>query len=64
MITYTYQCDDCSHHFEIKQRITDPALTECEKCKHHSLRRVVQPNPFILKKDGWPSNTNKGKYHE
>jgi putative FmdB family regulatory protein len=50
--TYEYQCDKCRRIFEIRQRITEPALTTCEACGG-SIRRLLSSAPFILKGDGW-----------
>jgi putative FmdB family regulatory protein len=61
--TYEYQCSDCGREFEIRQRISEPALTRCEKCGG-SVKRLLSPAPFILKGGGWyvtdyPSESRK-----
>jgi putative FmdB family regulatory protein len=50
--TYEYQCDRCNRVFEIRQRISEPALTTHEGCGG-SVRRLLSPAPFILKGEGW-----------
>jgi putative FmdB family regulatory protein len=50
--TYEYECDGCHRVFEIRQRISEPALTTCDVCGGH-VRRLLSPAPFILKGDGW-----------
>src|SRR2546425_9246110 len=50
--TYEYQCEKCQRVFEIRQRITEPALTTCEVCGGH-VKRLLSPAPFILKGEGW-----------
>src|SRR5437667_11710467 len=50
--TYEYQCEKCQRVFEIRQRITEPALTICEVCGVH-VKRLLSPAPFILKGEGW-----------
>jgi putative FmdB family regulatory protein len=50
--TYEYECDKCRRVFEIRQRISEPALTTCDVCGG-SVRRLLSPAPFILKGDGW-----------
>ena len=52
MPTYEYQCEKCQRVFEVRQRITEPALTTCEVCGGH-VKRLLSPAPFILKGEGW-----------
>src|SRR5256885_14917365 len=61
--TYEYQCEKCQRVFEVRQRITEPALTTCEVCGGH-IKRLLFPAPFILKGEGWyvtdyPSESRK-----
>ncbi len=63
MPTYEYQCEKCQRLFEVRQRITEPALTTCEVCGGH-VKRLLSPAPFILKGEGWyvtdyPSESRK-----
>jgi putative FmdB family regulatory protein len=63
MPAYDYQCDSCLRTFEVRQRITEPALTTCEVCGGH-VRRLLAAAPFILKGGGWyvtdyPSESRK-----
>ena len=63
MPTYEYECDKCREVFEIRQRITEPALTSHEGCGG-AVRRLLSAAPFILKGDGWyvtdyPSESRK-----
>lgn len=49
--------------FEVRQRISEPALTTHEGCGG-AVRRLLSPAPFILKGDGWyvtdyPSDSRK-----
>src|SRR6266542_1060564 len=30
--TYEYECPKCPRVFEVRQRITEPALTTCDRC--------------------------------
>jgi putative FmdB family regulatory protein len=50
--TYEYQCEKCQRVFEVRQRITEPALTTCEVCGGH-VKRLLSSAPFILKGEGW-----------
>ena len=52
MPTYEYHCDGCGRDFEVKQRISEDALTTCEVCGGH-VRRLISSAPFILKGEGW-----------
>jgi putative FmdB family regulatory protein len=61
--TYEYQCGKCQRVFEVRQRISEPALTTCEKCGGE-VRRLLSATPFILKGGGWyvtdyPSESRK-----
>lgn len=52
MPTYEYQCSGCGREFEVRQRISEPALTQCETCGG-TLKRLLSAAPFILKGEGW-----------
>jgi len=54
MPTYEYECTN-GHTFEVVQRITEPALERCEKCKAKAKRLISAPS-FILKGGGWYSD--------
>src|SRR3989442_14166360 len=52
MPTYEYECRKCRRTFEIRQRISEPALTVCDVCGGE-VRRLLSAAPFILKGGGW-----------
>lgn len=57
MPTYTYQCKKCEKIDEIKQRITEDALTECPNCGSSDFERlIVGGTGFVLKGGGWYSD--------
>jgi putative FmdB family regulatory protein len=61
--TYEYQCTGCGREFEVRQRISEPALTRCEQCGG-AVKRLLSSAPFILKGGGWyvtdyPSESRK-----
>ncbi len=63
MPTYEYECPRCPRVFEVKQRITEPALVTCEVCGG-PIHRLLSAAPFILKGEGWyvtdyPSESRK-----
>lgn len=46
MPTYGYVCESCSYEFEVIQRMTENALTQCPKCKQHKLERKLYGDIF------------------
>jgi putative FmdB family regulatory protein len=50
--TYEYECSKCRRVFEVRQRISEPALTTHDGCGGE-VRRLLSPAPFILKGEGW-----------
>jgi putative FmdB family regulatory protein len=50
--TYEYQCDKCRQIYEIRQRISEPALTVHDGCGG-PVHRLLSAAPFILKGEGW-----------
>ena len=63
MPTYEYECPKCPRTFEVRQRISEPPLTVCDRCGG-PVRRLLSPAPFILKGGGWyvtdyPSESRK-----
>jgi len=61
--TYEYECSACRRIFEVRQRISAPALEICDACGG-AVRRLLSPAPFILKGGGWhvtdyPSESRK-----
>ncbi len=61
--TYEYECPRCPRVFEVRQRITEPALTRCDRCGG-PVHRLLSATPFILKGGGWyvtdyPSESRK-----
>jgi len=61
--TYEYECPKCPRVYEVRQRITEPALTTCDRCGG-PIHRLLSATPFILKGAGWyvtdyPSESRK-----
>jgi len=50
-------CDHCRSGFEVIQRITEPELTLCPRCRH-SIRRVLFA-PAVVIKGGSVTETDK-----
>src|SRR5262245_51049597 len=51
MPIYEYRCEQCGD-FEESQRITDPPLQRCPKCRK-KVRRLISSTSFQLKGSGW-----------
>lgn len=51
MPTYEYRCEHCGD-FEESQRIKDPPLERCPKCRR-KVRRLISNTSFQLKGSGW-----------
>ena len=56
-MTYEYVCEGCNHEWEVEQKITDPPLKLCPKCKKKRAKRLISGGTsFILKGGGWASS--------
>ncbi len=51
MPIYEYRCDRCGV-FEVTQRITEPALSDCPTC-NGTVARLISATSFQLKGSGW-----------
>ena len=51
MPTYGYRCTSCSHEFERFQKISDPAVTECETCGQ-PVKKILYPVGIQFKGSG------------
>lgn len=49
---YEYECTKCHHHTEVLQKISDPPITKCEKCKG-KMKKLISHSTFHLKGSGW-----------
>ncbi len=58
MPTYEYECAN-GHTFEVVQRITEDALTQCQECDA-AAHRLISATNFILKGSGWYSDGYSG----
>src|SRR5713101_7486068 len=52
MALYEYQCNTCSHRFEIIQRFSDPPPASCPKCGG-PVRKLLSSPAFQFKGSGW-----------
>ena len=53
MPIYEYQCQQCGHHHEALQKISEPQLRQCPECGRRSLKRLVSAVRFRLAGSGW-----------
>ena len=53
MPIYEYQCQQCGHHCELLQKISDNPATTCPECHKESLKKLVSAAGFQLKGTGW-----------
>jgi putative FmdB family regulatory protein len=59
MPIYEYRCAKCGE-FEEMQRITDPPLERCPKCRR-KVTRLISNTSFHLKGSGWYVTDYAGK---
>ena len=52
MPVYDYECNDCRHQFERKQRFDDEPIAICPQCQG-KCRRVIHSVPVIFKGSGF-----------
>ncbi len=60
MPTYQYRCNDCAEDFEIVQKFSDPALTQCPECDGN-LRKVFSAVGVVFKGAGFYATDNRTK---
>ena len=66
MPIYEYECEFCSHRFQLLQKFSDPAPSVCPNCgKEGGIKKLISQTSFELKGSGWyvtdyKSNTTKG----
>src|ERR1051325_2921063 len=52
MPIYQYVCEKCGSQIEAIQKVSDPPLKRCEKCRG-KLNKAVSRTSFQLKGSGW-----------
>lgn len=53
MPIYEYRCDHCDMHFELMQKVSDPAATKCPTCHQETIKKLISSTSFQLKGTGW-----------
>ena len=56
MPLYEYGCKDCGHEFELMQKMSDPAPSNCAKCDGSNIEKLMSSGSFHLKGGGWYSD--------
>ena len=52
MPIYEYQCQSCEHHFELRQKFSDPPASQCPECGD-TVQKLISSAAFSLKGGGW-----------
>lgn len=52
MPLYEYQCDACTHRFEVIRKFSDPPLEACPACGG-SVQKLISSPAFQFKGSGW-----------
>ena len=52
MPIYEYLCQSCHHRFEVKQRVSDPAIQCCARCGQ-AVTKVISAPAIMFKGSGW-----------
>jgi putative FmdB family regulatory protein len=60
MPIYEYACDACGHRFEEWQKMSDPPVRVCPKCKSKKVGKLISQTSFTLKGGGWYSDLYAG----
>lgn len=67
MPIYEYECENCSHRFELIQKFSDPPIKQCPLCKGE-VRKIISSPGIMFKGSGWYvtdySNKLKGSSDE
>ncbi|MBI1823772.1 MAG: zinc ribbon domain-containing protein [Nitrospirae bacterium] len=52
MPIYEYECEKCSHRFELIQKFSDAPILECPKCQG-LVRKIISTPGILFKGSGW-----------
>jgi putative FmdB family regulatory protein len=61
MPIYEYECNDCSHQFEVMRKLSDGPLSTCPACGRETLQKLISKVAFRLKGTGWYETDFKNK---
>lgn len=51
MPAYEYQCSECAHRFEQRQKMSDPAVEKCPRCGGQ-VKRLISGGAGAITKSG------------
>jgi putative FmdB family regulatory protein len=60
MPIYEYACAACGHQFEEWQKMSDPPVRVCPKCKAKKVEKLISATSFHLKGGGWYADLYSG----
>ncbi len=60
MPVYEYECSNCSHQFELKQKFSDSPEATCPSCRSNA-KRIFSPVPIIFKGSGFYVTDSRGE---
>lgn len=52
MPLYDYECESCSHKFELRRSFSEGASAKCPRC-HCTAQRLFTPVPILFKGSGF-----------
>ncbi len=52
MPLYEYQCKECGHRFEVRQKFSDQPVSACVRCGG-AAQKAISVAGFALKGGGW-----------
>ncbi|MGC1182607.1 FmdB family zinc ribbon protein [Legionella sp.] len=61
MPIYEYKCTNCHHLFDLMQKISDEAITQCPQCNKNTVIKLISAAGFQLKGTGWYATDFKNK---
>jgi putative FmdB family regulatory protein len=50
---YEYECRKCKHRFERIQRLSEPRIENCPRCKGGKVRKLLSRSAVHFKGSGW-----------
>ena len=52
MPVYEYRCEKCGYQFERVQKMSEPPVRHCERCRG-SVAKLISPSGIMFKGTGW-----------
>ena len=64
MPTYDYKCNKCGEHFELIQKMTEPAKADCPKCGAPAERLISGGGGLLFKGSGFYSTDYRSESYK